>query len=65
MVIFPMTLENVDNGSCFQFQLIRLEHLCLQFLQNFIKMENVLIALQSAAALKLDYIKVPRQCLVT
>ena len=36
----------------------RLEHLCVQYLEACIGHRNVLAALQNAARLKLDYIKV-------
>ncbi len=38
--------------------MIRLEHLCVQYLEGCIGHRNVLVALQNAARLKLDYIKV-------
>ncbi|ELT93946.1 hypothetical protein CAPTEDRAFT_218846 [Capitella teleta] len=40
-----------------QFQMSRLEHLCIQYLEAFIGHRNVLSALQNAAKLKLDYLK--------
>ena len=43
---------------CLQFQMTRLEHLCVQYLVACIGHRNVLAALQNAARLKLDYIKV-------
>ncbi len=44
-----------------QFQMTRLEHLCVQYLVACIGHRNVLAALQNAARLKLDYIKVGNQ----
>ena len=37
---------------------MRLEHLCVQYLEACIGHRNVLIALQNAAKLKLDFLKV-------
>ena len=36
-----------------------LEQLCVQYLENSISTSNVLIALQNAARLQLDFLKVP------
>ena len=47
-----------DIFLCLQFQMSRLEHLCVQYLEACIGHRNVLAALQNAARLKLDYIKV-------
>ena len=44
-----------------QFLMSRLEQLCLQYLEACIGHRNVLAALQNAAKIKLDYIKVRSQ----
>ncbi len=41
-----------------QFQMARLEHLCVQYLQGCIGHRNVLVALQNATKLKLEFLKV-------
>jgi hypothetical protein len=41
-----------------QFQMKRLEQLCVQYLNAAINHSNVLVALQNATQLKLDFIKV-------
>lgn len=41
-----------------QLQMTRLEHLCIQYLESCICHRNVLVALQNAAKLKLDFIRV-------
>ena len=43
------------------FQMKRLEHLCVEYFKACISHRNVLVVLQSAARLKLEFIKV---CLV-
>lgn len=40
-----------------QLQMMRLEHLCIQYLESCICHRNVLVALQNAAKLKLDFIR--------
>ena len=42
----------------FQFHMIRLEQLCVQYIEASISTHNVLVALQNAARLKLDFLKV-------
>lgn len=42
----------------FQFHMVRLEQLCVQYLEACIGHKNVLVALQNAARLKLDVLKV-------
>ena len=58
--LFQMCLRLVSSYFYFtlQFQMSRLEHLCVQYLEACIGHRNVLAALQNAARLKLDYIKV-------
>ncbi|KAH3884873.1 hypothetical protein DPMN_008859 [Dreissena polymorpha] len=38
--------------------MLRLEQLCVQYLEAFIGNNNVLVALQNAALLQLDFLKV-------
>lgn len=38
--------------------MLRLEQLCVQYLEASINNKNVLVALQNAARLKLDFLKV-------
>lgn len=40
-----------------QLQMTRLEHLCIQYLESCICHQNVLLALQNAAKLKLDFLR--------
>ncbi|ESO00520.1 hypothetical protein HELRODRAFT_195121 [Helobdella robusta] len=53
---FESLSARVEDKSL-QLQLIRLEHLCLQYLQNSINIQNVLTALRNADDLGLSYIK--------
>ena len=43
-----------------QFQMTRLEQLCIHYLQACITHKNVLVGLQNAARLKVDFLKVTR-----
>ena len=53
-----MPHKNVVNLFLIQFHMLRLEQLCVQYLEASIGHKNVLIALQNAARLKLDVLKV-------
>ena len=43
---------------CLQLQMNRLEQLCVQYLESCIGVRNVLVALQNAAKLGLDFVRV-------
>jgi len=45
-----------------QLQMNRLEQLCMQYLESCIGVRNVLVALQNAAKLGLDFVRVSRLC---
>jgi len=45
-----------------QLQMNRLEQLCIQYLESCIGVRNVLVALQNAAKLGLDFIRVSWPC---
>lgn len=42
----------------FQFRMLRLEQLCVQYLETCIGLKNVLVALQNASKMNLDFLKV-------
>ena len=44
-------------GGVFQFDMCRLEQLCVQYLEAAINQRNVLVALENASSLQLNYIK--------
>jgi len=51
----------VDIRTCLfdgQLQMNRLEQLCIQYLESCIGVRNVLVALQNAAKLGLDFVRV-------
>jgi len=51
----------VDIWTCLfdgQLQMNRLEQLCIQYLESCIGVRNVLVALQNAAKLGLDFVRV-------
>ena len=47
------------------FQMKRLEHLCVEYFKACVSHRNVLVVLQSAARLKLEFIKVLILCVVS
>ena len=61
--IVYIVYKNVLYLFLLQFHMLRLEQLCVQYLEASIGHKNVLVALQNAARLKLDVLKVQKYCL--